>query len=85
MVGTMVSEICLTKLNVLADGLDAESVLHEDLHDPGDASGVHLHVREREGRLSVELATWEDPSSRTQFFTLERSPGAASRPGMPCP
>jgi len=81
--GTM--DICISKVTPVTGGMDVEGVWHEDLHDPGDASGVHLQIRDREGGLSVEMASFEEPSNRSPFLLLERKPDPADRPGMSCP
>src|SRR5262249_11980686 len=61
------SEICFSKVNAVAGGFETEGVWHEDLNDPGDASGVHVYVRELGERVSLELASWEAPNKRTQL------------------
>lgn len=80
-----VSDICFSRISVVAGGFDAEGTWHEDLHDPGDASGLALYVRQREGRLVIDVADWEDPTHIQRFFTLERAPDPADHPGMRCP
>jgi hypothetical protein len=80
-----VSEMCFSEANTVDGGIEGEGILHEDLNDPGDAQGFYIFLKYRNGRLAIEAAGWEEPSSRSQFFLLERRPDAAERPGMLCP
>jgi hypothetical protein len=80
-----VSDICFSKVSKVDGGLDAEGVWHEDLHDPGDASGLYLHVRRDGSRLSINAASWEEPNAAALLFLLERKAGATDQPGMKCP
>jgi hypothetical protein len=79
------TDLCISKTTVVEGGLDAEAVWHEDWHDPGDASGLYLYLRERADELSVEAADWETPHERFSFFALKRNPSPADRPKMRCP
>lgn len=66
-------------------GVEAEGAFHEDLHDPGDASGLYLYLRYQDRRLAIDAADWEDPSDRSPFLSLEYKPNATDHFGMPCP
>lgn len=77
------SELCITSFEA-AQG-DAEAVYHEDVHDPGDASGLYLELGYDGTQLIVAASDWETPAERWQFFVLERKPGVAVDADSPCP
>jgi hypothetical protein len=79
------SDICVTSIRRLTDGIDAEAVYHEDIDDPGDASGFYLYFRHRGQYLAVEMAPWDEPGTRSDFFVLERKREPTDQPNMKCP
>ena len=81
----LVNDICISGQTAVNGGIDAEGAWHEDWHDPGDASGLDLYLREQREGLSVEAADWEEPGNTFQFFLLKRKPDSGDHPGMQCP
>lgn len=81
----MVSDLCLSQLTAVEGGFEAEGAYREDLHEPGDASGLYLYFRYQDRRLAIDAADWEDPSDRSPFLSLEYEPDPTDHSGMPCP
>lgn len=80
----LVNDICMSQVTEVPDGFNGEGVWHEDWHDPGDASGLYVRIRESSGTLFVEASPWDDdPGKLSPFFTLRRSGSTNGRYACP--
>jgi hypothetical protein len=70
----LVNDICITRIAKVPNGLNCEAAWHEDWHEPGDAGGLYVRLREVDGRLIVDASSWDvEPTQFSPFFTLTRA------------
>ena len=79
----LINDICISQLAELPEGLHAEGVWHEDWHDPGDASGLYIRLRESNGHLIVDVSPWDEAPEVVTLFTLLRAGAAQAHEACP--
>jgi len=80
----LVNDICITRVTKVPNGLNCEAAWHEDWHDPGDAGGLYVRIREVDGRLIVDASSWDgEPTQFFPFFTLIRASPESGRQACP--
>jgi hypothetical protein len=79
------SDVCISSIRRRSDGIDAEAAYHEDIDDPGDASGAYLYFSHRGDHVAIEMEFWDEPGTRSDFLVLERKREPSDAPNMKCP